>query len=161
MSDREPIRALRTIALFEAVKGIVALVAGLGLLELLHHDIRHIAETLIGRIGLDPGAHYPAALLNYVDLLKDANLRSLMLVVAAYVAVRLAEAWGLWHDRAWGEWLGALSGALYVPFELRHWLHRPGLFNTLVVLLNVAVVAFLGWQLWRRRGTRTARTGSA
>ena len=65
--------------------------------------------------------------------------------------MRWAEAWGLWQGHSWGEWLGALSGALYVPFELRHLLHRPTWLNAAVLMLNVAVVAFLAWELWRER----------
>jgi uncharacterized membrane protein (DUF2068 family) len=149
-------RALRAIALFEALKGGVALLAGLGLLSLLHHDLHHLATTLIGHVGLDPGGRYPALLLHYVDVLGDANRRTLVLTIAAYVAVRGAEAWGLWRERSWGEWLGALSGTLYVPFELRHLLHRPGIGGALVLVFNLAIVAFLGWQLWSERRSRAA-----
>ena len=144
-------RALRGIAAYEALKGALALVAGLGLLSLLHHDLHRLASELIGHIGLDPGARYPALLLHYADLARDANLRTLMLTVLAYVAVRWAEAWGLWHGRTWGQWLGALSGALYVPLELRHLLHRPSLSGALVLAFNLALVGFLAWQLWRER----------
>lgn len=67
------------------------------------------------------------------------------------MTVRFLEAYGLWTQRPWGEWLGALSGALYVPFELRHFLHSPGWATAAVMTANVVVVSFLGWQLWRRR----------
>ncbi len=144
-------RALRAIAVFEAVKGLLALGAALGLFSLLHQDLHHLVSALISHVGLDPGGHYPALLLHVVDVLKDTNLRTLMAVAAAYVSVRLAEAWGLWQGRSWGEWLGALSGALYLPFELRHLLHQPTATNAAVLLLNLGVVAFLGWQLWRER----------
>ncbi|MDE2371894.1 MAG: DUF2127 domain-containing protein [Burkholderiales bacterium] len=144
-------RTLRTIATFEAVKGVVALAAAFGLLGLLHHDLHAIALALIGHIGLDPDAHYPSLLLHYADLLHDANLRKLYTLIAAYIAVRAFESWGLWHERAWGEWLGALSGAIYLPLEFEHFLHRPRLANAAVVAFNLAVVVFLGWQLWRRR----------
>ncbi|MDE2397691.1 MAG: DUF2127 domain-containing protein [Burkholderiales bacterium] len=144
-------RALRSIAAFELFKGVVALAAGLGLLSLLHRDLPHIAATLIGHIGLDPGAHYPAMFLREVDVLHDTSRRTLLLAIVGYVTVRLFEGWGLWHGRRWGEWLGALSGLVYVPFELRHLLHRPDLTGLLVVLFNLAIVAFLGWQLWSER----------
>jgi uncharacterized membrane protein (DUF2068 family) len=118
--------------------------------------LHHLALALIGHIGLDPEAHYASLLLHYADLLHDANLRALFGLVTLYVALRLTEAWGLWHERRWGEWLAALSGGLYVPFELRHLLHRPTVTNGLVLAVNVAVVAFLGWQLWRDRHARAA-----
>jgi len=149
-------RALRAIAAFEAIKGTVALAAGLGFLSLLHHDLHRLAASLIGHIGLDPGAHYPGIALHHVDQLLGANLRSLVLAVSGYVLVRLCEAYGLWNGYAWGEWLGALSGALYVPFEMRHMVHHPTLATAVVMAANVAVVGFLAWQLWRRRRTSVA-----
>lgn len=144
-------KALRAIALFEAAKGMGALALSLGLLTLVHADLRAIVVNLIGTVGMDPDAHYPAMLLHYVDIFAEANKVPLVLVVAAYVTVRLTEAWGLWFQRPWGEWLGALSGALYVPLEVRHLLLKQNLASALVLAFNVAVVAYLGWLLWRRR----------
>jgi uncharacterized membrane protein (DUF2068 family) len=149
-------RALRAIAGFEALKGLVALAASLGLLSLLHHDLHHLALSLIGHLGLDPGAPFPALLLRDVDKLLAADRGSLLLAAGAYVTLRWAEAYGLWKQRRWGEWLGALSGALYLPFELRHMLHRPTLATALVIAANLAVVGFLAWLLWRQRGAPAA-----
>src|SRR5262245_48020278 len=118
-------RALRTIAVFEAAKGLAALAAVAGLVDLMHHDVRRLALELIGRFHLTPEARFPSILLHYAELLPDADLRPLFWIAGAYIAVRLAEGYGLWNDRAWGEWLGALSGALYLPFEIRHLAHRP------------------------------------
>jgi len=144
-------RALRTIALFEALKGATAFAASLGLLSLLHHDLHHLAEALIGHFGLNPGDHYPALLLHDAALLQDANLRSLLLLATGYVLLRFFEAYGLWHQRIWGQWLGALSGALYVPFELRHLIYRPSAASAAVLAINIVVIAFLAWQLARQR----------
>lgn len=144
-------RALRAIAGFEALKGVVALAASLGFLSLVHHDLHHIAAALIGHVGLDPGGHYPAVILDDIDRLLGADLRSLLLAAFAYVLVRFVEAYGLWHQRPWGEWLGALSGALYVPFEFRHLAHHPTLTTAVVMAANIAVVGFLVWQLRLRR----------
>ncbi|WP_311223228.1 MULTISPECIES: DUF2127 domain-containing protein [unclassified Acidovorax] len=146
-------RALRTIAAFEALKGVVALVAGVGVLGLLHSDLHAIAVALIGHVGLSPGQHYPALLLGGIDRWAgDGDWQWLTAAAAGYAALRFAEAWGLWRDKAWGEWLGALSGGLYIPFELWHWAHRPTWAASAVVLLNAGVVAYLGWRLCVRRG---------
>jgi uncharacterized membrane protein (DUF2068 family) len=154
-SQADPIRrALRTIAAVEALKGIVAFAAGLGLIGLLHRDLHHLAASLIGHIGLDPGDRYPAIFLRWVDVLRSANLRSLLLAVTIYSSVRFLESYGLWRNRTWGKWLGALSGALYVPFELRHLVHRPTLATAVVIALNIGVVGFLAWQISREQRTR-------
>lgn len=144
-------RTLRAIAAFEAFKGGLAVAAGLGLLGTLHHNLHAIAVTLIGHIGLNPGDRYPAMALRNMDQLLSQDLHLLLLAAGGYATLRLTEAYGLWTDRRWGEWLGALSGALYLPFEIRHLIHKPGFTGVLVIALNVAVVGFLGWRLRHQR----------
>lgn len=119
-----------------------------------------MAASLIGHIGLDPGGHYPAMVLRDVDRLLGTDLRSLMLAASGYVLVRFFEAYGLWRDRAWGEWLGAVSGALYVPFELWHFIQRPTLAAAAVITANLALVGYLAWQL-RERNAACASAGRA
>jgi uncharacterized membrane protein (DUF2068 family) len=153
----QPVQPLRAIAAFEAVKGLLALAAGLGWLALMHRDLHALAAALIGHIGLNPGGHYAALLLHNIDHLHQGSLSWQMLALAGYVAVRWLEAYGLWYQRRWGKWLGALSGALYVPFELQHFFHRPSLATAGVIALNLALVAYLGRQLWLQRAR--ARSG--
>ncbi|MDB5815393.1 MAG: hypothetical protein JWM03_1629 [Rhodocyclales bacterium] len=153
--DKHPVakrRALRAIAIFEAIKGFAALIAIIGVLDLMHRDARHLAVELIGRFGLKPEGHYPSILLHYADLLPGANVHSLVILAVAYIALRFVEAYGLWQDWAWAEWLAALSGGLYIPFELIHFVHRTSFINAAVLLGNVLVVSLLAYQLWRRRG---------
>lgn len=144
-------RALRAIALFEALKGLAALLAAFGLLELLHHDVHRLALTLLWRFHLTPGTHYPELLLHYADMLNAANLRTLAPVAMAYITLRWLEAYGLWKDKAWAEWLAALSGALYIPLEVAHMVHNTTLVNVGVLIANVGIVSFMAFQLWQRR----------
>ncbi len=155
VEEKHPVakrRALRAIAIFEAVKGFAALIAIIGVLDLMRRDVRHLAIELIGRFGLKPDGHYPSILLHYADLLTGANVHSMVLLAVAYIALRFVEAYGLWYDWAWAEWLAALSGGLYVPFEFRHLLAHPSLINGAVLAGNLFVVSLLAYQLWRRRG---------
>ena len=150
-------RTLRAIAVLEATKGIAALAAIIGVLDLMHHDVRHLAVELIGHLGFNPEARYPSILLHYADLLPNANVRALVLLALGYVLARLLEAYGLWNDRAWGEWLGALSGGLYIPFEAGHLMHRPSVISGVVLTGNAFLVGFLAFQLWRRRKNDNTR----
>ena len=144
-------KALHAIAAFEALKGFAALAALLGLLDLMHRDVRHLAIELIGRFGLNPDARYPSLLLHYADLLPGAHLQSLVLLGVCYVALRLVEAFGLWFDKTWGEVLAALSGGLYIPFELNHLWHRPTAITALVLASNVLLTGYLVFRLLHRR----------
>ena len=143
--------ALHAIALFEAVKGVAAIAASLGLLSLAHHDVRAMAYALVGHFHLTPDAHYPRALLDYATMLRDANLRQVVLLAWAYASIRLTEGFGLWKDRAWAEWLAALSGAVYLPLELSHLVHHTTVINGIVLVGNVGVVAYMVLRIWQRR----------
>lgn len=144
-------RALKVIAVFEAVKGFAALASGIGFLSLLHHDLRHLALELVGHFGVDPTQHYPALLLHYVDVLNNTPVNTVIFLALGYVTIRLVEAWGLWYERPWGEVLGALSSGIYVPFELRHLYHRPSVISGVVLALNILIVVFLVFQLRSQR----------
>ena len=142
--------ALRAIAIFEATKGFAALTGLIGVLDLLHRDVRAMAMTLIGRFGLDPEAHYPSLLLHYADLLPETDVHMLFMLGTAYIALRFIEATGLWLGKTWGEYLGALSGGIYIPFELLHFIHAPSFMNGFIVTLNVVIVGYLVYVLWLR-----------
>ena len=143
--------ALHGIASFEALKGIAVLAGSAGLLSLVHHDVRHLVHELIAHLGMNPDGHYPAVLLHYADLLENSNLRFLILLGLAYGSLRFIEAYGLWNDLAWGKWVGALSGGLYIPFEVQHIIREPSTIGGLVLTMNVCIVGYLALQLYRQR----------
>lgn len=153
---------MRGIAVFEGLKGCAALAVGLGLASLFQHDLRHLVLELVGHFGLDPTQHFSVLLLRYADWLNGTPLDTLEGMLFAYASVRFAEAYGLWREKAWAEWLGALSGGLYVPFEWHHLWHAPSPLGAGVLALNMLIVGFLALQLWRRRSAarQNARTPS-
>ena len=155
MSDPKDQRsALQAIAIFEAIKGLAALIGLIGVLDLLHHDVRAVVLTLVDRFGLDPEAHYPSLLLHYADLLPNTDVHLLLMLASAYITLRLIEATGLWLGKAWGEYLGALSGGIYIPFEVLHLIDQASWMNAFIVTLNATIVAYLVYALWQRHQTK-------
>ena len=142
--------ALRAIAIFAAVVGFATLAGLIGVIDLLHHDVHALAMSMIGRFGLDPETHYPSLLLHYANELPDVNVPLLVVLVCAFIALRFVEATGLWLGKVWGEYLGALSGGIYIPFEVVHWVREPTWLSAFVVLLNVVIVGYLTHALWQR-----------
>lgn len=143
--------AIRVIAAFEAFKGLIIIAAGSGLLLLIHKDLHALAATWISHAHLDPAAHYPRIFLDAVDKVQDRQLTWLALGAAAYAALRLVEAYGLFFERAWAEVLAAGSGAIYLPIELLEWLKPPTWLKSGIVLLNAAIVAVMVMALLQRR----------
>jgi uncharacterized membrane protein (DUF2068 family) len=146
--------ALRTVALFEAGKGGLALLGASGLLLFAHHDLRALALELVTHLHLNPAAHYPHVFVDAIAQVQNKSLLWLALGVVAYAALRLAEAYGLWRGRAWAEWLAAVSGAIYLPLELMEALRRPGWLSASLLLMNAAIVVLMVLALRRRRAGR-------
>lgn len=136
-------RALQTIALYEAAKGVLALLLVIGVFDLLHHDIRQLAHQIVGHYGWEVDGHYTSIFLHWVDVLSGINKVQFFSLACAYIALRFTEAYGLWHDRVWAEWLAAVSGGIYLPFEALHMWHAPSWSSILIFSFNVAMVAYL------------------
>lgn len=144
-----PWTALHAIAAFEALKALAVPAAGAGLLWLAAHP------TELGWISSIAGHFGWAAreeqAFSALDVLRSTERGPMVLAAAGYAIVHLVEAWGLWHQRSWGEVMGAASGAAFVPLEFVHLLHRPGWPSAALLVLNLAVVAYLVGRIKRRR----------
>ncbi len=151
--------AIRAVAFFEAFKGIVVLLSASGLLALVHKDLGDVAAMLVRHAHLNPASKYPRIFVDAAANLQQSNLVWLALGAAAYGAIRLTEAYGLFHDRAWAEWLAALSGAIYLPFEWRELMHRHTPLAALALVVNAVVVLLMLHRLRQRRRPQPARAG--
>jgi uncharacterized membrane protein (DUF2068 family) len=141
------VQALRSVAAVECTKGILVLLAGLGALSLIHRDVWDVAESFLHFLHIDSHRHYAQVFLR---LAEDATDKRLWLVAAAavgYSTLRLVEAYGLWHLRRWAEWVALISGAIYLPFEIRELASHPRFISFAIFAINAAVVLFM---LYRR-----------
>ena len=138
---------MRAVALLAAVKGVVVLLAGIGLLALVHRDVEAIAERLVELGHLDPASKYPRIFIAAAGKVTDARLWFLAAAAGAYSAVRLVEAWGLWHERRWAEWLALVAGGLYIPVEIYELIHRATWLKAGVLATNVAIVLYMIYAL--------------
>ena len=138
---------MRTVAIVEAVKGAIVLLAGLGLLALIHRDVQAIAENLIRHSHLDPASHYPRIFLDAASKVTDARLWLFAGAAGLYSLVRGVEAYGLWHERRWAEWFALVSGGLYIPIEIYELIAHTSWAKAVILLTNVAVVAYMTYAL--------------
>ena len=149
--------ALRTLAVFEAVKGALALAAACGLLSLRHTDLHAATVAFLRLHGIDPEKHYTRLFVESVARATNHGVGQIAAFGFVYALIRLAEGYGLWRGKHWAEWFAALSAGLYLPFEIKHFAHHPSLFNAVVILLNIALVIYLGRLLARQRAERHAQ----
>jgi uncharacterized membrane protein (DUF2068 family) len=144
---------LRAVAVFEAAKGLAVLVAGSGLLLLVHRDAQRLAERVVMHLHLNPASRYPRIFLELAGKSSPGRLRVLALGALLYAVLRFAEAVGLWHARRWAEWFGVATGLMYVPFEVVAIARRPSLEPVAALLLSLGIVFFLSVRLRHERGS--------
>lgn len=134
---------VRAIAVFEAVKGTVGLIAGFGLLSLIHRDVADFAEDLVGFLHLNSEGRLAHRIVETVTKLNPANIKIFFALSLVYATVRYVEAYGLWRLRAWAEWFAIISGMAYIPIEIYELIHKPTFVRAGILLVNIAMVVYL------------------
>jgi uncharacterized membrane protein (DUF2068 family) len=142
---------LRAVASFEALKGAIVLIAGFGLARAIGGDVGEFAERLVHRLHLDAAKRFPRIFIDLANNLSDTQLWVLATLAMAYAILRFAEAYGLWFERRWGEWIAALSGAVYVPVEIYELTRGVSWIKLAALILNALVVAYMCHLLLHRR----------
>jgi len=137
---RARLQALRTVALFEFAKGVAVLLAVISLHWL---DPSDVAGAFLNFLHRSPDGHFAHLLMQMADKLSNIKLWHLIVGASCYSGLRFAEAVGLWRARPWAEWIALISGALYLPLELRVFVRHVTLFHAVVLTVNLAVVAFM------------------
>ncbi len=148
---------IRMVAVFEATKGLLVLLAGFGVLELIHKDLHQAAEQLVRHLHINPARHYPRIFTDAINHLTDARLWILALSALLYSLVRFVEAIGLWKQRPWAEWFGLLTGGMYIPLEVFEITREVTWPKAAVLIVNSVIVIFLAHTLYRsgqRQGMR-------
>ena len=150
-------RVLRAVASFEFVKGIFVLLMGFCALALVHKDVWLIAESLLALFHINTDRHSAQVFLDFADSVTDARLWAAARIAFAYAALRFTEAYGLWKERTWAEWVALVSGTLLLPLEVRELLRGLTVMRCTLFLGNVAVVLYMLYViLANRRERRTA-----
>lgn len=145
------LKGLRLVAMLEAAKGMLVLLAGFGLLSFIHQNAQEIAEAIIKDFHLNPASHYPRIFMELAGKVADVRLWMLALMAASYAVMRLIEAYGLWNGRRWAEWFAVASGGIYMPFEIYELVKGISWIKISTLGINVVVVAYMAYALWESR----------
>jgi len=138
---------LAVIALFKVVKGLLLLLVGLGLLELMHAEIATLFSLLIEALHLNTDSRIIHALVLKVDALQPHTVLVAGLVSLGYAGMLLLECIGLWLERSWAAYLTVISTSLLLPFELYEVIDRVSILRVGVLMLNLVIVFYLVVQL--------------
>jgi len=141
---------LRTVAVFEAFKGLLALASAYFLIVLIRRDVnfQDAAEHILFSLHISPGHHWSQRFIHAAEQISGLNLFMIASIAIAYAVLRFAEGYGLWKQRAWAEWLAIVSGCIYIPFEVYKVVRRPNELHWAILGINILVVLYIGWVRW-------------
>jgi len=138
---------LRTIALYKIVKVLLLLAVAYG--ELRLRDASLAAKLLSWAQARPYGLEHRVVtqLLEWFSGLSVSRIHALRMVTLAYAAVFAVEGVGLWMQKRWAEWLTVIITASLIPLEGWEIFYRPTVGKVLILLANLAVVAYLVWHV--------------
>ena len=142
-------RGLKLIAAFKLLKAFALIALGIGALRLLHKDVAAVAEHWINVFRADPHNHYIDLLLAKLSILDDRRLKQLSVGTFVYAAIFLVEGVGLALAKRWAEYFTIITTSSLLPIEIYELARRVSVGRILVLLINVAIVAYLVLELRR------------
>ena len=144
-------KGLLAIAIFKWTKGLILVLAGVGLVKLLHHDVAAYVEDLLNQLRVDTDNRYLGAFLSKLDLLDDKKIETLGALTFAYSALFLVEGTGLFLEQRWAEYLTIVATASFIPVEIYELLKGPSFLKCAALVINVAIALFLAVKVWQSK----------
>lgn len=145
---------VRAIAILEAAKGALVVVAGFAMLATFHAGAQQIVEELVSHLHLNPAKGTPRVFVQLISDLFNQQLWLLAALAGLYSTGRFIEAYGLWRGRRWAEWFAVASGGIYVPFELYELARGVTGIKLVTLFVNLVIVAYMAFVLWESKSRR-------
>lgn len=152
---------LRGIAVFEAAKGMIVLLVGVGALSVLklNQTLQSLADQWVSHFHLNPAHGYPRIFLDLAANITDRHLWMIAAFALLYSSLRFIEAYGLWLERTWAEWLAALSSGIYLPFELIELSHGITAWRVGTLIINLLITGFMAYSLYQKKRLQAESSG--
>ena len=140
---------LRVIAVDRALHFLVLGVLAAVAFTLASHHTQ--ATRLVDRLnslfyGSHAGSSAPHGLPREIERLLTLNVNTFRLIglgAAAYAILEGAEAYGLWFQRRWAEYLTFVATTLFVPYEVYEIADKLTVFRVGAFVVNLAILLYL------------------
>jgi uncharacterized membrane protein (DUF2068 family) len=148
------------IGVMKLLKGSALLIAGVGVLSLLHRDAAETVRHWIEYIRIDPHDHLIDHFLEKIAGVSHRTLRRLGVGTLLYAAVFCTEGVGLLTAQHWAEYMTCGVTASFLPLEMYELVAHPSVVKGIIILLNVAIVAYLVLEIRKERALRRGEHAS-
>jgi uncharacterized membrane protein (DUF2068 family) len=140
-------KGLRVIAAFKLLKACALIAVGVGALRLLHKDVGALVEHWINVFRVDPHNHYIDLLLEKLANVDDRRLKELSVGTFVYAAIFLVEGAGLALGKRWAEYFTIITTSSLLPIEIYELTRGVSIGRSVALVINLAVVAYLIYEL--------------
>jgi uncharacterized membrane protein (DUF2068 family) len=147
---------LLLIGLFKLSKAILSVALGVGALRLIHHNLTMVVLHLSDALRIDPESRLVSLLMDKADLIGSHQLRQFSALTFAYAVVCLVEGTGLMLEKRWAEYFTLILTIVALPWESFELVEHFTLVRVVLLVINLAVLAYLVWLLRRIRRRRQA-----
>ena len=129
---------------------------GIGILKLMHADVATKLDHWVAMVGflIRRLSRYVNRAIEKATDLSPHKFKEFSIGSFIYAGLFLTEGIGLWLQKRWAEWFTVIITSSLVPVEIYEIFHHPTVIKVIVLLINVAVVAYL---LYRIRNERHGR----
>jgi Predicted membrane protein (DUF2127) len=142
---------LRAIAIDRVLHFVILAVLSVAVLLVASNevDLRDKFYAVLGALHGGLGGPTSASDGGFVDRidgflnLPPDKLHLISLALAAYAALQLAEAIGLWLLKRWAEYLAVVSTSVFLPLEVYELIERVTALKIIAIIVNVAIVIYL------------------
>jgi uncharacterized membrane protein (DUF2068 family) len=138
---------VRAIGVLKLLKAALLVCVAMAAFRLLHTDIAALLESWVPHIGLEPGGRYVGRVLVEAAALTPTKIKDVGVGSLIYAALFTTEGVGLWMLKRWAEWLTIVITSSLVPVEIWEIVRRPNAAKVLVLVVNLALVGYLIWQV--------------
>jgi uncharacterized membrane protein (DUF2068 family) len=139
------------IGLFRLVKAALLITVGLGLHHMLHHDAEQFVRHCVRAVRIDPENRHIHAGIAKITGLSPRRLEEAEFGTFAYATLFAVEGIGLVLRKRWAEYLTVISTMGLLPVEVYELIDRPRPAKAVILVLNLAIVAYLIVGLYRTR----------
>jgi uncharacterized membrane protein (DUF2068 family) len=136
-------RALGWIAGYNLLKGLLVLALAVTVRGFLHQDVDTIVGDWIAALGVSLENLHVEAFLARLDLVTDHEIKVVSGVTFLFGGLFVTEGVGLFFRQRWAEFLTVIVTASFIPVEIFESCKHFGPAKLLILVVNVAIVAFL------------------
>lgn len=144
-------KGLLLIGFFKLLEAGFFVAVGMGVLHFLHRDLGDAVLRWTTKLRMDPEGRAVNFLLDRVDSITDHRLKQIGVATFLYAAIRVTEGVGLVMEKVWAEYLTIGVTAAFLPWELYEIVREVDAIRVGLFVINLAVLAYLLWQVRRRR----------